>query len=270
MSALLGSQFRVGIASVGACLLITLASCSKPASNASGVVSGDISFPADPEAATALLEVQLKDVSATGGESLIAVQRIGKPGPAPVHYGLPYERQRIDATHHYVIEAKLIVPDRLLYSSEAHAVITFGNSTQQDLKMMPGGNPLESANTSTERTINAALATDSGQADYVAHLNGQHVARIEEQRHTRDGDIRAIYTFRDARLISAEEKTAAGQPIVGATFDAKGQLEAISAWQNGKSIQPGAGEAGRLRNHAELLRNHALASDAAQQHRGAY
>ncbi len=260
---------RVVIAWLAMCFLITLTSCSK-SPTAPGAVSGAVNYPADPDAATALLEVQLKDLSAIGGESLIAVQRITKPGPTPVHYSIPYLQQSIDATHHYVVEARLIVPDRILYLSEPQAVITFGKSTQQDLKMLPGGNQTENAGTSNERTINAKLATDSGEAEYTAHLSGEHVARIDEQRHAQSGDVRASYTFTDARLVSVEEKSATGQPIVSATFNDKGQPASITQWRDGKSVQPDSKEASRLRNHAELLRNHALASAAAQQHRAAY
>jgi uncharacterized lipoprotein YbaY len=261
---------RSVIACVAMCLLITVTSCSKPAPSAPGTVSGVINYPPDPDAATALLEVQLKDLSASGSENLIAVQRITKPGPAPVRYSIPYLQQSIDATHHYAVEARLIVPDRVLYLSEPQAVITFGKSTQQDLKMMPGGSPAEGPDTSNERTVNAKLATDSGEVEYVAHLSGQHVARIEEQRHSPSGDVRANYTFTDARLVSAEETSAAGQPIVTVTFNDKGQAESVAQWRDGKSIQPDPKEASRLRNHAELLRNHALASAAAQQHRANY
>jgi uncharacterized lipoprotein YbaY len=261
---------RVVIACFAICSLITVTSCSKSPSSTPGTVSGKISFPADPDAATALLEVQLKDLSASGGESLIAVQRITKPGPAPIAYSIAYLQQSIDPTHHYVVEARLILPDRILYLTEPQAVLTFGKPAQQDLKMLPGGNPTENAGPSNERTISAKLASDGGEAEYVAHLSGEHVARIEEQRHAQTGDVRADYTFTDARLVSAEEKSASGQPMVTARFNDKGQLESIAQWRDGKSIQPDPKEASLLRNHAELLRNHALASAAAQQHRAGY
>ena len=105
----------------------------------------------------AVFEAALEDVSrADAPAETVARTRILSPGNPPIAFTIPYDPAKIVATHQYVVRARILVDDKLLFTSDtATPVITRGSPTSvsmvlarvgaiQTAQAKPGGpKPLE-------------------------------------------------------------------------------------------------------------------------------
>lgn len=90
--------------------------------------------------AGAVLEVTLADVSrADAPAELIATSRVPSPGAPPIPFALAYEPSRIVSNRQYVVRARIVVGDRLLFTTDtATPVITRGAPTKVSLMLRRG------------------------------------------------------------------------------------------------------------------------------------
>jgi len=79
----------------------------------------------------AIIEVELSQMSAAGGDTVVALQTIAAAGQQlPVAFAVPYDAAQIDATQTYLIGARITVDGQVIYASQtATAVITNGAPT---------------------------------------------------------------------------------------------------------------------------------------------
>jgi copper homeostasis protein (lipoprotein) len=70
--------------------------------------------------------------------------RIEKPGQVPIRFEIPYDPERIDQSHSYSMRARILVGQRLLFTTDrAYPVLTrgHGNAVQMTLRMVPASKP---------------------------------------------------------------------------------------------------------------------------------
>src|SRR5688500_11830147 len=79
----------------------------------------------------AVFEVTLEDVSrADAAASIIATTRVAKPGNPPIRFTLAYDPAKIVAANRYVIRARILLNDQLIFTTDtAQPVITRGSPT---------------------------------------------------------------------------------------------------------------------------------------------
>ena len=80
---------------------------------------------------SAVFEATLEDVSRADAPSeMIAQTRVASPGNPPIEFSLPYDPAKILAGHRYVVRARILLNDKLLFTSDAATpVITRGGPT---------------------------------------------------------------------------------------------------------------------------------------------
>jgi uncharacterized lipoprotein YbaY len=117
-------HWRAWLAGLLACgVVVLLAACDRPPREVTGTATWPArgALPAD-----AVLEIALEDLSRAGGAS-VAVARVSRLGQPPVEFSLPIEAGAIDASHEYVVRARVTAGDRvLLATAEASPVLTRG------------------------------------------------------------------------------------------------------------------------------------------------
>jgi len=86
---------------------------------------------------SAVFEATLEDVSrADAAAETIGGTRLTSPGNPPIKFTITYDPARILADHHYVVRARILVNDQVLFSSDtATPVITRGNPTTVSIVM---------------------------------------------------------------------------------------------------------------------------------------
>lgn len=93
-------------------------------------VTGTVTFD-EPEGlpASAVLEVTLQDVSRAGAQAqTLGVARVTGPKASPVPFAIAYDPAAIVDSHEYVVRARILDGDRLLFTSDTrHSVITRGS-----------------------------------------------------------------------------------------------------------------------------------------------
>jgi uncharacterized lipoprotein YbaY/heat shock protein HslJ len=89
----------------------------------------------------AVLEATLEDVSRADAKAeTIAQTRVTSPGNPPIAFTIAYDPAKIVADHRYVVRAKILVNDKLLFSTDTAApVITGGRPTSIKLMMRKVG-----------------------------------------------------------------------------------------------------------------------------------
>jgi len=66
-------------------------------------------------------EATLQDVSrADAAAEVIGKVRFDAPAVPPIRFNIPYDPQRIDATHRYAVRARIVHHDRLLFTTDTH------------------------------------------------------------------------------------------------------------------------------------------------------
>ncbi len=85
----------------------------------------------------AVFEAMLEDVSrADAPAETIARQKVESPGNPPIAFTIPYDPAKILPNHQYVVRARILVDDKLLFTTDtATAVITRGSPTTVSLMM---------------------------------------------------------------------------------------------------------------------------------------
>jgi uncharacterized lipoprotein YbaY len=82
----------------------------------------------------AVFEAALEDVSrADAPAETIARTRVASPGNSPISFTLAYDPGKILPDHRYVVRARILLDDKLLFTSDTAApVITRGSPTMPD------------------------------------------------------------------------------------------------------------------------------------------
>jgi putative lipoprotein len=103
---------------------------------------------------TAIVTIQLADVTTAGAPASVITQRIFSTGGAqsPFSFTLPYDPEQINPAHRYRIQGNIRVSGQTLYSTAvAYPVITFGSPTSNlqvtMAKVATGGLPQSSGGT---------------------------------------------------------------------------------------------------------------------------
>ncbi len=87
----------------------------------------------------ALVEVQLLDVSKQDASAeVVGEQTIVNPGQVPIRFSVEYDPSRIDASHTYGIQVRILSGGDLQWrSGSAYHVITNGNPVYVDVVVQP-------------------------------------------------------------------------------------------------------------------------------------
>lgn len=74
----------------------------------------------------AVFEAMLKDVSKADAPAVVVGSvRIDKPGQVPIRFEIPYDPARIDQSRSYSVRARILVGQRLLFTTDqAYPVLT--------------------------------------------------------------------------------------------------------------------------------------------------
>lgn len=213
------------------------------------------------------LEISLTDVSAEDGSVAIARQLIDAPEHFPAEYVLPYRSSDVQAQHRYTVSARLLDEGRPQWATDtAYAVITQGNPTHIDIRLVKVGAPgdAEAPANVSGTVVEADLRDATGLASYRAYFHGTQLTRLEEIQ----GARRASYEFTGARLRRYESTTEGLQ--VKMEFDERGKLLRASRTGKDAAATARAEDVDDLRNRAGLLRSHALAQQEIQAHTAAH
>ncbi|HEY1302690.1 MAG TPA: META domain-containing protein [Vicinamibacterales bacterium] len=85
----------------------------------------------------AVFEASIEDVSRAGAPAeTIARTRVPSPGNPPIAFTIPYDPARIQSNRRYVVRARILVDEKLLFTTDvATPVITGGHPTKVSLMM---------------------------------------------------------------------------------------------------------------------------------------
>jgi copper homeostasis protein (lipoprotein) len=93
----------------------------------------------------AVFEATLEDVSkADAPAAVVGSVRIEKPGQVPIRFEILYDPARIDLSHSYSVRARIVVGQRLLFTTDqAYPVLTHGhgNEVQMTLRRVSAPKP---------------------------------------------------------------------------------------------------------------------------------
>jgi copper homeostasis protein (lipoprotein) len=83
----------------------------------------------------AVFEAMLDDVSKADAPALVVGSvRIDKPGQVPIRFEIPYDPARIDQSRSYSVRARILVGQRLLFTTDqAYPVLTRGHTNEVQL-----------------------------------------------------------------------------------------------------------------------------------------
>jgi putative lipoprotein len=84
----------------------------------------------------AVFEATLEDVSRTdAAASIIATTRVAKPGNPPIRFTLAYDPAKIVAANRYVVRARILLHDKLVFTTDTPPVITRGSPTDVSIML---------------------------------------------------------------------------------------------------------------------------------------
>jgi copper homeostasis protein (lipoprotein) len=93
----------------------------------------------------AVFEAMLEDVSKADAPAVVVGSvRIDKPGQVPIRFEIPYDPARIDQSYSYSVRARIMVGQRLLFTTDrAYPVLTrgHGNEVQIMLRIVASSKP---------------------------------------------------------------------------------------------------------------------------------
>ncbi len=93
----------------------------------------------------AVFEAMLEDVSKADAPAVVVGSvRIDKPGQVPIRFEIPFDPARIDQSHSYSLRARIVVGQRLLFTTDqAYPVLTrgHGNEVEMMLRMVAASKP---------------------------------------------------------------------------------------------------------------------------------
>lgn len=267
-----------------ALLVLALAACSQREDAAQATVTeavaGTISYSGSAVLAeTAIVEAELVDVSAVDGPSeVISLQRLRNPGPFPVHFRLEYPPGRIDPTHRYTVQVRILQGEQVVFATDTpYPVITQGNPRVVDIGVIAIGSAGETVPVAaSEPAVEGTVATEGMTATYAAQFEDGKLVSIQEDRDAGlGGKASAEYQFKEGRLLRYLElsrgrgssgSTAMSNIELNLVFDDTGELLAATKTIDNTGVKPDLAEIDGARNRAELLRNHALAAKASRDH----
>lgn len=136
----------------------------------------------------AVFEATLEDVSkADAPAEVIGRTRIEQPGNSPVHFEIPYDSTRIDASHHYVVRGRILVDGQLFFTSDQpNPVLTAGHGNEAKLLLRRAGASSaagEGAGGSSSAPASTA-STEPLENTYwmLTHLGDARVTVVSERR----------------------------------------------------------------------------------------
>jgi putative lipoprotein len=91
--------------------------------------------------AEAVFEATLEDVSRADAAALVLGRtRIENPGNPPIRFNIGYDPIRIDPRHTYVVRARIVVRDRLWFTTDtSHSVLTAGGGSEVEVLLRRSG-----------------------------------------------------------------------------------------------------------------------------------
>ncbi|MGD9842116.1 MAG: YbaY family lipoprotein [Steroidobacteraceae bacterium] len=254
-----------------ASILLLSACAKKPEQNQPGI-TGMLSY-STPVTFTdsTRLELQLTDVSVNDGPALqVASTTVQNLSELPYQYALPYPQQAINPKHRYTIEARIYSGQTLRFATDtAYEVLTMGKPQQQNLQVVAAGSN-ENAVLNTpapvgETVFQGELRTANEVTLYRTGLLERHIVWLAEERsNDTPQPIQARYEYKGALLQHYRDSTG-----LEVQFDLRGRPEHMQRQQQVLEIQQQTDTLASIRNRAELLRSHALATREAQAHRQA-
>lgn len=259
--------------------IVLLGACSRGSDNKGGdeklpSITGTISFssPVTFDEATRL-EMQVTDVSISDGQALtVASMAIDNLHQLPYQYSLSYSPEKIDSTHRYTIEARIYAGQTLRFATDtAYAVLTQGSAAQRNLSVVAAGSNTSSAPpaingavTDNQDQFAGELRTRNEVSLYRAGLKEGHIHWLDEERSNNSPEpLQAHYEFKGALLLNYRESS------VEIKFDERGRPQSMRRGQKSVSLKDETTFINVVRNRAELLRSHALATRESLSHRQA-
>ncbi|MGE0115520.1 MAG: YbaY family lipoprotein [Steroidobacteraceae bacterium] len=220
----------------------------------------------------ATLELMLTDVSVSDGPAVVVAKlTVNDLHTLPYSYSLPYDAAKIDARHRYTVDARIFSSGKVRFSTDtAYGVLIQGNHNQRDIMLVAvgenAGMPItDTGSDSGIRIFQNELRTGQEISLYKAGLQNDHILWLEEDRSNgRPQPLHTRYEFKGALIMHYVDTS----PLE-ISFDERGR--ATGMVKNRKALRPDEhiNDINEIRNRAELLRSHALASSEIQAHRQA-
>jgi putative lipoprotein len=125
--------------------------------------------------AMAVFEATLEDVSrADTPAEVLGRSRIGSPAQPPIHFTITYDASRIDPTHRYVVRARILAHDDVLFMTDSsHPVLTAGGPAEANLLLKRAAASAASASRTTATLENTYWK--------LTHLGATAVAVVAHQ-----------------------------------------------------------------------------------------
>ncbi len=249
---------------------VCLCSCGKHSAESGPTLVGTIRY----QTAVKLpddtrLELRLTDVSVSDGAALeVAMTTIKGLHELPYRYALPYDPAKISEQHRYTLDARIFSHGQLSYSTDsAYEVLTQGRGAQRDLLVVAAGvneaTPAINNSNASVTVFHGELQTSDGVSQYQAGLQDGHLVWLEEDRSSGTPiPVHARYELKGALIMHYTDSSS-----LEVKFDERGRPTGIIKQQQALKLNEHAEIVSGIRNRAELLRSHALASSAARKHR---
>lgn len=255
-----------------ACALATwISGCSREPATAVTQITGTIEYrtPVNFESG-ATLELRLTDVSADDAEEIASATVTGLKS-LPYQYALAYDAGRIDAGHRYTVDARISTDNTLRFSTDsAFTVLTQGSGASRNITVIAIGENdpslVRDMNTQPDASVfQGELRRDQEVSLYKVGMQDGRIVWLEEDRSNGTPQtLHARYEFKGALIMRYVDTSP-----MEVNFDERGRPTGIV--RNGKALKLGeqTEAVNEVRNRAELLRSHALATRESQAHRQA-
>ena len=244
-----------------------LGACSKHTETPQMQISGRITANAPmtlPQGAQ--LQLRLTDVSSVQGTAEDIATAITEVDALPHDYALPFDGARIDSTHRYMMDARIVIDGQPRYGIDTpHPVLTEGHDRHCDITLMTLGTATSAAataGTEPETTFRGELRAGSDVTLYSAGMHDGHIIRIKEDHANGRQLLQADYTLNGAYLVHYRDST--GMDIA---FDERGKPTNVLRNGHNIAIKDAMTSINAARNRVALLRSHALATMETRQHR---
>jgi putative lipoprotein len=249
--------------------LPVVASCSKQKGDDQPAITGVLSAGASISFDTgAQLQLHLTDVTGQNGAAVeVAALTIKRIDALPYDYRLPFDEHRVDATHRYTVDARVLVDGQLrLVTDTPFAVLTQGNGRQRNVLLVRAGtNSSITAAVDTSvptATFQGTLHTGEETSNYSASWQNGFLIYADEERVLAKRSIHAHYQYKGGYLLRYTDSS----PLE-LVFDDHGKP--LSVTRNGRpiAVTDAISDVNAVRNRAALLRSHALAGYETKRHR---
>jgi putative lipoprotein len=254
---------------VMAVVVLAVSACSKQSDDSQTAITGVLSADA-PIAFEQGAQVQLRltDVTGTDGAAVeVATVTIERIDGLPYAYRLPFDAQRIAATHRYTIDARVLIDGQLRYATDTpFAVLTQGNGRARDVVLAPAGAngsaAIATASPEPVASFQGTLHTGQETSNYSADWQNDSLTSIDEQRTLGKRVVRARYEYKGGYLLRYRDSTS-----VEMIFNDHGKPQAVTRAGRSVTVADAMDDINAARNRAAVLRSHALAGRETKQHR---